>query len=479
MKQKLLSLLFFFGFILFSQAQGPPPPCGLSGATACEEDGDGFGTFDLVSAFPFSFCNINPNVEPLYYPLTFYESESDASAGVNPIVNPESYVNITPFSQQIWMRTDKIVPDVGTAPNVLLKYEWLEVRLRPTVSSPQPLVACQTGNLGYAMFDLSLKIGEILSGQSGYTVRFHETYEDAINLQNSLDLDYTNVVPNSQTIYASVSVFSSVGTSCLEVVELDLIVDGSCEDIAVQLIQTSGSPRPGFNYRIMLSISNLSFPTVGTGTVEVVFDENIQYESFAVNNSSVSATETSNGLNVNFSDLTYGESVYVEIEFTIPVNVALGTVITNSASYVTSVNDINPINNNSNISAVVIGAFDPNDKMESHGPEIVYDDFVSSDEYLYYTIRFQNVGTAEAISIRIEDELDDQLDESTFLMLESSHNHQVVRTGKNLEWYFNNINLPAEQDDADGSIGYVYFRIKPKAGYSIGDIIPNIASIYF
>ncbi len=64
-------------------------------------------------------------------------------------------------------------------------------------------------------------------------------------------------------------------------------------------------------------------------------------------------------------------------------------------------------------------------------------------------------------------------------MLRSSHDYAVTRTGNDLEWYFEDINLPAAQDDEPGSNGYVYFKIKPASGYAIGDMIPNTADIYF
>ena len=64
-------------------------------------------------------------------------------------------------------------------------------------------------------------------------------------------------------------------------------------------------------------------------------------------------------------------------------------------------------------------------------------------------------------------------------MLRSSDDFVVTRTESSLEWFFDDINLPAEQDDAEGSIGFVYFRIQPKPGYALGDIIPNTAAIFF
>ena len=64
-------------------------------------------------------------------------------------------------------------------------------------------------------------------------------------------------------------------------------------------------------------------------------------------------------------------------------------------------------------------------------------------------------------------------------MLSSSHNNVFTRTDNQLNWQFDNIHLPSEDMDEPNSHGYVYYKIKPAVGYSIGDIIPNTAEIYF
>src|SRR5690606_23160586 len=127
---------------------------------------------------------------------------------------------------------------------------------------------------------------------------------------------------------------------------------------------------------------------------------------------------------------------------------------------------------------IVRGSYDPNDINESHGPEIFYDDF-STDDYLYYTIRFQNVGTADAINVSIDNTLDDGLDKSTIQMLSASHDYVFTRTGNQLNWQFDNIHLPSESMDEPNSHGYVYYKVKPTAGFQVCDAIPNTAEIYF
>ena len=188
---------------------------------------------------------------------------------------------------------------------------------------------------------------------------------------------------------------------------------------------------------------------------------------------------TATGFTVDFVNFQPGTTEYIDISLTCPATVDLGEIVTNTANYVTNSNDLVTTNNYSTLSELVVGSWDPNDMRESHGPRVNYDNFAASDEYLYYTIRFQNLGTAAAEFVRIEDALDDQLDETTFQMLRSSHDYVVTRTDSSLEWFFEDINLAAEQDDVEASQGFVYFRIKPKSGYGIGDIIPNTASIFF
>lgn len=298
---------------------------------------------------------------------------------------------------------------------------------------------------------------------------------------DTYDISFLVNEDSSSCYTQSVSSIEDVGVLFGEVANVDFpVVDNlTCEDLAVYLVNPFAPPRPGFEHTNLLIIENLLGGDIANGSIEFTLDENLEINSTTLSNPNMSITTTATGFMLDFVDFTAGSTETVEITLQTPVTVALDEIVTNSASYITDTNDTVANNNTSTLTEVVVGSYDPNDKMEAHGPEIVYDEFVTSDQWLYYTIRFQNLGTAEAIFVRIEDELNAQLDESTFQMLRSSHDYVVTRTGKDLEWYFENINLPAEQDDAAGSIGFVYFRIKPMPGYALGDIIPNTAAIYF
>ncbi|MFC0605422.1 DUF7619 domain-containing protein [Winogradskyella pulchriflava] len=299
----------------------------------------------------------------------------------------------------------------------------------------------------------------------------NDTYSISFNVYDEYSSCYT------QTI----SSFDAVSVMNGDIITLEFPITDNlvCEDLAVYLLSAAGSPRPGFDYENQIVIENMGSTTIASGTVEFTYDELLTFNSVTGLNPNYTVTATTNGFTIDFVNLAPGESEVADVSLHCPASVNLGELITNTVNYTTDTNDLFASNNTSSVAEVVIGSYDPNDKMESHGPEIVYDDFITSDEYLYYTIRFQNVGTAEAIFVRIEDELDTMLDETTFQMLRSSHDYQVTRTGTSLEWYFENIDLPAEQDDEEGSHGFVYFKIKPKPGYLVGDVIPNSAAIYF
>ncbi|WP_430411663.1 T9SS type A sorting domain-containing protein [Kordia sp.] len=292
------------------------------------------------------------------------------------------------------------------------------------------------------------------------TFSLFEGYEDCYDVTTPTVDDATVAIGESLVLYFPITVAQP------------------CEDLEVVLINSFAPPRPGFTHNNYLYLNNVSTSTIATGTIEVVIDDLLVFNGVISINPNYIVTNTATGFTVDFVNFAPLSTELIEIELLCPASVALGEVVTNTATYTTDTNDLITENNSSSLSEVVVGSWDPNDITESHGPEIVHENFTSQD-YLYYTIRFQNLGTAEAVNVRIEETLDTELDETTFEMITASHNFQVQRVNDELVWNFDNINLPAEMFDAEGSNGFVYFKIKPKAGYAIDDMIPGVAGIYF
>lgn len=247
-------------------------------------------------------------------------------------------------------------------------------------------------------------------------------------------------------------------------------------DLAVFLYSYSAPPRPGFIYQNYLTYTNQGNQAV-SGTLTFVKDPLLTI----VSTSASGTVMNTSGFTLDFTNLQPHETRYITINMQVPTipTVVLGQQLTNTCSISLLPNDIAPNNNNSSLTQTVVGSYDPNDKAESHGSEVVFSDF-SANDYLTYTIRFENTGTASAINVKVDDVLDTQLDETSVRTIATSHPYVLKRLGSVLSWQFDGIDLPpsVEGDPTTGH-GYVVFQVKPKAGFALGDVIPNSANIYF
>jgi uncharacterized repeat protein (TIGR01451 family) len=106
---------------------------------------------------------------------------------------------------------------------------------------------------------------------------------------------------------------------------------------------------------------------------------------------------------------------------------------------------------------------------------------ISKYDELKYRIRFQNKGTGPAHDIVVKDVIDEDLDITSIKVVASSHeiSHIEIMPGRVLLISFEDIELPAEIHDQQGSNGYVIFKVMPKENLMDGTQIINNAGIYF
>lgn len=126
----------------------------------------------------------------------------------------------------------------------------------------------------------------------------------------------------------------------------------------------------------------------------------------------------------------------------------------------------------------ILCSYDPNDKQVSPigiGPE----GYIVGTEELTYMVRFQNTGTAPATFIHVRDELDVDLDIMSLRVLTTSHPMELSIDGRELDFFFDNINLPDSASDPAGSQGFLIYAIDMLPGLSQGTEIENTAYIYF
>jgi len=413
--------------------------------------------------------------------VNYFTAYNDAWNLLNPIANPASYTALSP-NQTIYARVlDINNPNNFCDPSMSITQFQLLSAPDPTPNTIVSYVVCDnssgTSNDGVGLFDLPSRNPLVLSGLSTnqFTLSYYTTLADAQNdvspIANPETFASSNII-----VYSRVE--SNVYAQCIDISVLALQVQNTCDDISVSLVSYWGAPRPGFTYRNKLVIKNNGPATVSSGSVEFVKDALLTYNNATGVTAGNTLTTTATGFTLDFVNLASGAQEEVLIDMTVPANATLGDMLTNTATYTTSAADVYPENNVSILSEIIIGSYDPNDIIESRGPEIVHSTF-TNDDYLYYTVRFQNVGTASAINITIDNGLDVKLDKTTFEMLHSSHTNTVERVFDQLTWQFDNINLADSTNDEPNSHGYVHYKIKPLVGYSVGDIVPNTASIVF
>ena len=309
-----------------------------------------------------------------------------------------------------------------------------------------------------------------ISTPSGMYTIYDDFSSNAYNLSYVINPEFSAMYSSSAT-YSNVIVASG-GSTTYDFPITSLL---SYNDVGVTLVPLS-SPRAGTTYRNKIVYTNNGNQDIAAGSL--TFDKNA---AVTITNISQTGTiATSNGFSYDFTDLSAFESRSIIITMSVPSipTVSLGQLLTNTVSVTPATGDLLSSNNNSTLTQAITGSYDPNDKSESHGGKILFSSF-SSNDYLYYTIRFENTGTAGALNVRVTDLLDDKLDENSLIMINASHTYSLDRVNKSLVWNFDNIQLPVSVANTDIGKGYINFKIKPISGYAVGDIIPNTASIYF
>ena len=252
---------------------------------------------------------------------------------------------------------------------------------------------------------------------------------------------------------------------------------GVHNDVEISLLPLSGF-KPGFDCRSALVYKNKG-NQIQSGAISLSLDDTILD---VVNATPTIDSQSVNQISWNYTNLYPFETRYIYL--TLNLNGPMETPAVNSGDILNFVASIDPIvgdetmaDNTFPLVQTVVGSFDPNDKTCLEGntitPEMV-------GNYLHYLIRFQNSGSAAAENVVIKDIIDTTKFDMASLQLTSSSHPQVTKImGNKVEFQFENINLPAEIDDAPGSNGYVAFKIKTKSNLVIGDAVSNKADIFF
>ncbi|MDX1470449.1 MAG: choice-of-anchor L domain-containing protein, partial [Flavobacteriaceae bacterium] len=178
---------------------------------ACDQQHDGFSTFDLTSVID-EITNGQTGVE-----ISFHTTRADADLGINPILQPEAYQNEVSEKQRIFIR----VEDSETGCATVRKFE-IHSNLLLTATNIRDFSLCEVGD-GANAFDL-VKIAEIIMNNlEGVEILFYESPSDRANSQNAIN---TNVDYIPQEFPSRIYITLQTD-QCSEIAEFDLILNPS------------------------------------------------------------------------------------------------------------------------------------------------------------------------------------------------------------------------------------------------------------
>ncbi|MBK9701041.1 MAG: DUF11 domain-containing protein [Flavobacteriales bacterium] len=257
------------------------------------------------------------------------------------------------------------------------------------------------------------------------------------------------------------------------------LLDTATQALDIQLSLASGPARPGFELHYAIDLDNLTSATSNSNMVVMTFDPAVSYIGATPTPSNVSGnTITWN----NAGALYYFQHRDISVRFQVPPDVGLiGTDLQATATVTPNAADVNAANNSATVITTVTGSYDPNDKTATTSSAWSRDlYYIDVDQWIDYTIRFQNTGTDTAFTVVITDTLPNTLDAGSLTIGAGSHPFTwELQDSGTLKFYFVNILLPDSNVNEPASHGSVSFRVRPTLPLLPGTVIENTANIYF
>lgn len=324
----------------------------------------------------------------------------------------------------------------------------------------------QCTNESPAISNYKFKLNQ-LENQYFYSNQTGEYKIHTPHLQNTISLlgfenDYFTVNPASAQ-----ADFDSYGNT--ETIDFCLSPNGQHNDLEIYIIPLQ-DPRPGFDIDYKIIYKNKGNTTL-SGSIEFSFDDAI-FE-FLTSDPNVNI-QNPGVLTWDYQDLHPFESREITLSLNLSAAATLGEEVELTAVINSLENDENETDNTFILTQTIIGSYDPNDKTCLEG-ETILEEQVGN--YVHYLIRFENLGTADAINVVVKDEINtSKFDINTLMPIESSHNFYTKISDNLVEFIFEGINLPFQENL---NTGYILFKIKTLESLEAGDEFNNEASIFF
>ncbi|QBZ98950.1 T9SS type B sorting domain-containing protein [Flavobacterium sangjuense] len=180
----------------------------------CDDNTDGHVPFNLTST---TVSLLGSTQLPADYTITYYTTAANAQAGTNAIVNPTNFTNTT-NPQIIFVR---VVNNTTACFN--MGQITLVVNPKPTATTPPAFETCDVDgtNNGFFALDLNAYISGVIGTQTGVSVTFYNTQNDAINETNPIT-NLTNYQAYTHTVWIRVE---DDITDCYQLAPLNITVE--------------------------------------------------------------------------------------------------------------------------------------------------------------------------------------------------------------------------------------------------------------
>ncbi|WP_461589479.1 choice-of-anchor L domain-containing protein [Winogradskyella sp.] len=173
-----------------------------------DQNADGFTSIDLTQQNE-EIIGLQTGLD-----ITYHTSETDAASGANPL--PMPYVN-TNANETVYISVRN--QQTGCISTTSLDITVLD---NPVIDTGNHYIdACDADHDGWASFDLTTIIADVLQGITDVTVTFHESNTEALNNENPIadDTNYNNIVAQEQIVFIRVE---SNTTGCAAVTPIEL-----------------------------------------------------------------------------------------------------------------------------------------------------------------------------------------------------------------------------------------------------------------
>ena len=234
----------------------------------CDDDTDGFMPFDL-STQTATLIGTQTGVS-----VSYHISPADADSGNNP--HPLTYTNVVSPVETVYVR----IETTATGCFATTTFD-ITVNPLPLVNIANPIIECDDDLDGddtntSSLFDLNaIQDTTILGGQTGMTITYHESQNDADNGTNSIVMPYANT-SSPQTIYVRVENDLTLCyiTSTFDITINPLPTVTQPNDLSICDNSDDGDDTNGFVQTFGLDAQTIIIEGVQVGTVTTTYYEN-------------------------------------------------------------------------------------------------------------------------------------------------------------------------------------------------------------